>query len=95
MLFSNLYCISAGKQELYDPTHEWCDHPERVDCGNRPICDENDENCNDPDEKTTTPKPDFECPAASGYFPDPKNCIKYFHCFEGSVEEHLTCPVGM
>ena len=27
----------------------------------------------------------------SGYFPDMKNCIKYYHCFEGSVEEHLTC----
>jgi len=85
---------TLGKQELYDPTHEWCDHPERVNCGSRPICDESDENCNDPDDKTTTPSPDFNCPAASGYFPDPKNCIKYFHCFEGSVEAHLTCPVA-
>ena len=35
-----------GKQECFDPVNTWCDWPERVDCGNRPICDENDENCN-------------------------------------------------
>ena len=23
----------------------WCDYPSNVDCGDRPICDENDENC--------------------------------------------------
>jgi len=83
----------AGKQELYDPVHTWCDHPERVDCGERPICDKNDENCIDPDDKTTTPSPDFQCPQPNGYFPDPKNCIKYFHCYENLVEQHITCPI--
>ena len=75
----------------------WCDHPERVDCGNRPICDENDENCIYPSTvvpKTTTPIPDFDCPTPDGYFPDPKNCIKYFHCYENVVEQHITCPIG-
>ena len=24
---------------------EWCDYPSNVDCGDRPICDEFDENC--------------------------------------------------
>merc|ERR1711894_630297 len=59
-----------------------------------PICDKNDENCIEPDEKTTTPIPDFECPQPSGYFADPKNCIKYYHCFEGNVEERITCPIA-
>ena len=75
----------------------WCDHPERVDCGERPICDKNDQNCIYPSTvapKTTTPIPPFECPTPNGYFPDPKNCIKYFHCFENVVEEHITCPKG-
>ena len=38
--------IVNGKQECFDPVNTWCDWPERVDCGSRPICDENDENCN-------------------------------------------------
>ena len=29
-----------------------------------------------------------------GYFPDPKNCIKYYHCFKHAVEDHLICPNG-
>ncbi len=27
----------------------------------------------------------------SGYFADMSNCIKYYHCFEGDVQEHRTC----
>ena len=77
------------QQELYSPEHNWCDFPDRVDCGNRPICDENDENCHG---KPTTKPDDFECPEEAGYFADPKNCIKYYHCFNGTPEEHVTCP---
>jgi len=89
---------AAGKQELYDIGHNWCDHPERVDCGDRPICDENDANCNEPSTpstpstKSTPPMPDFECPQPSGYFADPTNCIKYYHCYENVVEDRITCP---
>ena len=89
------FLLSAGKQELYDIGHNWCDHPERVDCGSRPICDKNDENCIEPDDKTTPTPPDFECPEPSGYFADPTNCIKYYHCYEGLVEERFTCPKGI
>ena len=79
---------------MYDPEHTWCNYPNKVDCGDRPICDENDENC---DEGTTskpdpTGNPDFVCPEHQGYFADPKNCIKYYHCFNDMVEEHITCP---
>merc|ERR1712179_180565 len=78
-----------GVQECYDPEHVWCNFPDKVNCGDRPICDEKDENCNE----ATTKKPDdFECPAESGYFADPKNCIKYYHCFNGIPEEHKICP---
>ena len=79
---------------MYDPEHTWCNYPNKVDCGDRPICDENDENC---DEGTTskpdpTGTPEFVCPEHQGYFADPKNCIKYYHCFNDMVEEHITCP---
>ena len=95
----NLLFIENGVQELYDPAHTWCNYPNKVDCGDRPICDENDENCEEPAPtgSTITPptgNPDFDCPSPSGYFADPKNCIKYYHCFEGNVEEHITCPNG-
>ena len=80
---------------MYDPEHTWCNYPNKVECGDRPVCDKNDENC---DEGTTskpdpTGTPDFVCPEHSGYFADPKNCIKYYHCYNDVVEEHITCPL--
>jgi len=30
---------------LYEPNKIWCDHPQSVDCGERPICDDCDGNC--------------------------------------------------
>ena len=30
----------------------------------------------------------------NGYYADPNNCIKYYHCFNGVTEEHITCPEG-
>ena len=43
----NSIFVVNGKQECFDEVNIWCDWPERVNCGNRPICDENDENCNE------------------------------------------------
>ena len=76
-----------------------------VDCGNRPICDKNNENCRDQDATTTT-EPDttteheqvtstddnweFKCPEPWGYYADPKNCIKYYVCSD-RVPERMTC----
>ena len=42
----NFSSIANGKQECYDPVNQWCNWPELVDCGSRPICDEFDQNCN-------------------------------------------------
>ena len=90
-----IHFIEGGVQQLYDPTHIWCDYPNKVDCGDRPICDENDENCNaapttDPTAPTKAP---FVCPEPSGYFADPNNCMKYYHCYDGVPEEHKICPL--
>ena len=58
---------------MYDPNNNWCDWPNHVQCGERPICDEYDENCQNPQKSTTpiwpktstpkpsTPKPTIKC----------------------------------
>jgi len=54
--------VTAGQQLLYDPAHEWCNWPDSVDCGLRPICDKNDENCNNqPTLPPTTTAPPNLC----------------------------------
>jgi len=36
----------------------------------------------------------FLCPEKDGYFPDPRQCDKYYDCYDGVAEEVL-CPDGM
>ena len=37
---------------------------------------------------------DFECPNNDyGWWADPENCIRYFHCSQGVAEEFL-CPTS-
>ena len=37
---------------------------------------------------------DFECPNNDyGWYGDPENCIRYFHCSLGVSEEYL-CPIS-
>merc|ERR1711934_739349 len=36
---------SLGTQMYYDPVNIWCEELSKVDCGDRPICDVNDQNC--------------------------------------------------
>ena len=52
--FANHQFVENGQQLMYDPNNNWCDWPNRVQCGERPICDEFDENCQNP--HSTTPK---------------------------------------
>lgn len=35
----------------------------------------------------------FTCPD-DGFFPDPKQCDKYYDCYRGKIEEKL-CPDGL
>ena len=72
------------KDYLYDDKHEWCNYPQQVDCGNRD-CDGRD--CKDPVDPS-----DFKCPQESGYFSDPKNCMKYYHCYE-NIPERMNCKM--
>ena len=36
----------------------------------------------------------FECPTDKGFFPDPVQCDKYYHCQNGVAKEHL-CADGL
>jgi len=89
-----------GQQLLFDPTTTWCDWPDRVTCGARPICDVHDKNCNHkPSEittkfshETTKPSHDFKCPHPNGLYPDPKNCMKYYQCYE-NTPQRMSCQV--
>ena len=54
---------------MYDPINNWCDWPNRVQCGERPICDEHDGNCKNP--HSTAPKTSTPAPQPSTPMPDP------------------------
>ena len=42
---------------------------------------------------TTLHPYDFICPEENGYFADPANCMKYYHC-SGWVPQRNSCPTG-
>jgi len=87
--------FAQGKQELYDEANVMCNWPEMVSCGERPICDTQGENCHDQEGGGGDDDDiDFDCPEDNGWFADPDNCIKYYHCFNGNPEQHLTCPIA-
>ena len=79
---------------LFDPDHVWCDTTDRVDCGERPICDDCDENC----EFQPTAPPDCDHPLdctglRDGWYADPYNCRKYWHC-EAGKGQHFMCQLN-
>ena len=39
---------------MYRQSNIQCDWADRVECGDRPICDKNDENCHEPSKTSTT-----------------------------------------
>ena len=38
---------------------------------------------------TSASAKDFECPSDYGWYADPENCIRYFHCSVGVAQEYL------
>jgi len=82
------------EKPLFHPLYHWCAHYEEVDCGDRP--------CNDPGlcvhttlASTSTTTEDcghyLDCnEVGDGWWEDPYNCRKYWHCYHGEGE-HLLC----
>jgi len=80
---------------LFNLEYDGCDYPEYVNCGDRPVCGDCDEDC----VYQTTPEPDcghpFDCSVLpAGYYADPYNCRKYWHCEANYDVEatHFLCP---
>merc|ERR1711971_619911 len=85
-----------GLPRVFDVNMEWCGLTQDVDCGSRP-CKDPEMCATQPTRTTATTTEDcghfFDCDAAgNGYFPDPFNCRKYWHCYGGGTHEHILCP---
>jgi len=82
----------------YRQSNIQCDYPGRVDCGDRPVCDNNDENCHDWHLTTTTKKPSpcdgIECDHGNDYYPEGicKPC--FCQCHDG-VQDEICCQPGL
>jgi len=74
-----------GIQLHYNEKNVWCDWPEKVDCGNRPVCDVNDENCDGDNEPTENPIDPTEAPVTV-------TCESLGHC--STKEEGDLKPLG-
>jgi len=94
------HCVAGRSEHIlcddgmyYDPVNVWCDYPERVQCGSRPICDECDHDCVT---AAPTPAPTADCghilnctDLKDGWYPDPYNCRKYWHCLKGNGVHYM------
>merc|ERR1711892_676041 len=73
--------VTCQDDFLFNTKYDGCDYPEEVECGDRPVCGDCDEDC----EYQSTPAPDcghlLDCSSLpGGWYPDPYNCRKYWHC---------------
>ena len=87
--------LPDGLPRVYDTSMDWCAYRDEVDCGSRP-CNDEAMCATQPPKTTPTTSPDCGTVAdckelGDGYFPDPFNCRKYWHCFKGEGE-HQICP---
>merc|ERR1711988_2101924 len=72
-----------------------CNYLAQTQCGDRPMCDECDNNCG----TTVTTTPDcghvMDCTdLEDGWYPDLFNCAKYWHC-DAERGTHFLCPNGL
>ncbi|XP_073982314.1 protein obstructor-E-like [Rhodnius prolixus] len=86
------HCVGGEAEEklcpdglLFDdgnPSHERCDTPVNVDCGDR--------------DQLQEPKSTEGCPRANGFFrhPDGEVCDKFVNCIDG-VPNEMPCPPGL
>ena len=86
---SHMMCDTKhGKDLQYNPDKVQCDFPDRVDCGERQVCDECDKNCHDDEDGEDCNCNNADCGPADhhpddicagrndGWYPDLFNCAK-------------------
>ena len=88
-----------GIQLLYRPSNNQCDWPNRVECGSRPACDANDENCHE--NHITTDRPpvptvceDIPCDHGDGFYPE-GDCDQCFCQCVGGAHYEQCCEDGL
>jgi len=81
-------------QLLYNYDAVQCDWPYRVSCEDRPICDENYQNCQC--QGAEEADPDQPCPDETGLFivANPFNCAIYYICESGVLSDTIVCEEG-
>jgi len=75
---------TCDDDQLYDAKNHWCDFPENVDCHQRPICDDCDENCHFAPTTTqaSTDKDPTDCSeyCLSDWGDFEMGCCNYYFC---------------
>jgi len=90
-------CHSINGIQLYWFQAEMaCDYPERVECGDRPVCDKDDKDCED--HHITTPKPSvcegIPCDHGDGWYPEGDCEACFCRCVAGTHYEYC-CPPSL
>jgi len=91
---------ATGLPEVFDLKYMGCNYQAYTDCGDRPICDNCDDNCHTPTPDGPDCGPDDHHPPTicqgkpDGWYPDRFNCIKYWHC-SGGHGIHYLCNDGL
>merc|ERR1712059_202160 len=85
----------TGEPEMFDMVWMGCNFGYLTDCGERPICDECDQDCVTPPPTTVDCGHTLDCSTRpDGWYADPYNCRKYWHC-AGKVGQHFMCDAQL
>jgi len=83
-----------GEFMMWDLNFDGCNYAQYTDCGDRPTCDDCNEECwtNAHDGGETDCGHDLDCSSLKdGYYADPYSCRKYWQC-SGGHGYHYMCP---
>merc|ERR1711973_899227 len=90
----NLCHSINGEQLLWFQDEMACDYPSRVECGDRPLCDKNDENCEE--HHITTPAPTvcdgIACDHGDDFYPEGECEPCFCRCVGGAHFEYCCSP---
>ena len=80
----HLICEDApdGQPMMWDLQFDGCNFAEYTDCGDRPVCDE----CNADCQGEECPGHNMDChDKPNGFYPDPYSCERFWECDHGNA----------